>query len=96
VSGAPANVTAQGSEFGTDATFAKPAAAPAAAPVSGAPANVTAQGSEFGTDATFAKPAAAPAASQYSLAPKASGPGLKMPTAESAELTAMLRIAGLR
>ena len=26
VSGAPANVTAQGSEFGTDATFAKPAA----------------------------------------------------------------------
>jgi hypothetical protein len=70
--------------------------AAAAAPVSGAPANVTAQGSEFGTDATFAKPAAAPAASQYSLAPKSGGPGLKMPTAESAELTSMLRIAGLR
>ena len=46
--GAPANVTALGSEFGTDAAFATLAA----------PANVTALGSEFGTDAAFATLAA--------------------------------------
>ena len=67
--GAPANVTAQGSEFGTDAAFAnlaapsniKPADDPVAAAAessAGAPANVTAQGSEFGTDAAFANLAA--------------------------------------